>query len=376
MAIAFNDLKAQYAHLKPEIDAQIAAVLESGAFISGPQVKELEQALCTYTGRRHCVTVSNGTDALIMPLMAWGIGAGDAVFVPAFTFVATAEAVSVLGAVPVFCDVDEATFNLDAASLRRQIEAVLAQGKLTPRAVISVDLFGLPADYEAIRRVCDEFGLLLLEDAAQGFGGEIHGKKACNFGDASATSFFPAKPLGCYGDGGAVFTDDPALAQTLESIRVHGKGKEKYDNVRVGLNARLDTLQAAILLPKLRAFDTENAARNRAAAQYTELLGDRYDVPRVPEGFLSSWAQYTIRAKSPEHRAKVQAALKEQGIPTMVYYPRPLHLQPVYAGLGYSKGDLPVSERLAQVVFSLPMHGYLTDETVRQIGEAMNRIEE
>lgn len=374
--IAFNDLKAQYHHLKDQIDAQIAAVLEEGAFISGPQVTQLEDALCRYTGRQYCVTVSNGTDALVMPLMAKGIGEGDAVFVPSFTFVATAEVVSQQGATPVFCDVDEATFNLDPASLRAQIERVRKEGRLKPRAVISVDLFGLPADYSEIRAVCDEFGLFLMEDAAQGFGGEINGVKACNFGDVSTTSFFPAKPLGCYGDGGAIFTDDPAMYEILTSIRVHGKGAEKYDNVRVGLNARLDTMQAAILLPKLEAFDTENQNRNRMAALYTELLKGKYETPPVPNGFTSSWAQYTLRTRSPEHRTALQAALKEAGIPSMVYYPKPLHQQTVYLPLGYGEGSLPVSEHLSKVVLSLPMHGYLTEETVRSVCAVLNEIEE
>ncbi len=375
-SIAFNDLKAQYHHLKKEIDANIAAVLESGAFISGPQVQELEDALCAYTGRKYCVTVSNGTDALVMPLMAKGIGEGDAVFVPSFTFVATAEVVSQQGATPIFCDVDDVTFNLDPASLRKKIQEVKAEGKLIPKAVISVDLFGLPADYHAIREICDEFDLLLMEDAAQGFGGEINGVKACNFGDVSTTSFFPAKPLGCYGDGGAIFTDDPEMYEILTSIRVHGKGTEKYDNVRVGLNARLDTIQAAILLPKLREFDTENTNRNKMAALYTQLLGDQYDTPVVPEGYYSSWAQYTIKAKSPEHRAKVQAALKAADIPSMVYYPKPLHMQTVYESLGYQAGDLPVSERLSSVVFSLPMHGYLTEDIVRKVCDVLRQVED
>lgn len=373
--IAFNDLKAQYHHLKGAIDAQIAAVLEEGAFISGPQVRELEDALCRYTGRKYCVTVSNGTDALVMPLMAKNIGKGDAVFVPSFTFVATAEIVSQQGATPVFCDVDEMTFNLDPVSLRTQIEKVLFEGKLIPKAVISVDLFGLPANYSEIRAVCDEFGLLLMEDAAQGFGGEINGVKACNFGDVSTTSFFPAKPLGCYGDGGAIFTDDAELYEILTSIRVHGKGTEKYDNIRVGLNARLDTIQAGILLPKLEAFDTENKTRNEMAALYTQLLKDKYDTPVVPEGFLSSWAQYTLKTKSPEHRAHLQQALKQAGIPSMVYYPKPLHKQTVYLPLGYEDGSLPVSEHLSEVVLSLPMHGYLTEEIVRTVCGVLNQIE-
>ncbi|HIR57507.1 MAG TPA: DegT/DnrJ/EryC1/StrS family aminotransferase [Candidatus Gallacutalibacter pullicola] len=372
--IAFNDLGAQYQHLKQEIDAGIADVISGCHFISGPQTEQLEKELCEYTGRRYCVSVANGTDALLMPLMALGIGKGDAVFVPAFTFVATSEVVSLVGATPIFCDVCRDTFNLDPDSLRAQVQRVIREGRLRPRMVIPVDLFGLPANYPEIEAICREYHLTILEDAAQGFGGQINGKKACSFGDISATSFFPAKPLGCYGDGGAIFTDDEEMYKLLVSIRVHGKGSFKYDNVRVGLNSRLDTLQAAILLPKLHAFDTENATRNRAAAMYTELLGSKFDTPTVPDGYLSSWAQYTIKADSPEHRDRILAGMKEQGIPTMVYYPKPLHFQQVYADLGYKPGDLPVSEALAQQVFSLPMHGYLTEDIIRTVCEALLKL--
>lgn len=372
--IAFNDLGAQYQHLKQEIDAGIADVISGCHFISGPQTEQLEKELCEYTGRRYCVSVANGTDALLMPLMALGIGKGDAVFVPAFTFVATSEVVSLVGATPIFCDVCRDTFNLDPDSLRAQVQRVIREGRLRPRMVIPVDLFGLPANYPEIEAICREYHLTILEDAAQGFGGQINGKKACSFGDISATSFFPAKPLGCYGDGGAIFTDDEEMYKLLVSIRVHGKGSFKYDNVRVGLNSRLDTLQAAILLPKLHAFDTENATRNRAAAMYTELLGSKFDTPTVPDGYLSSWAQYTIKADSPEHRDRILAGMKEQGIPTMVYYPKPLHFQQVYADLGYKPGSLPVSEALAQQVFSLPMHGYLTEDIIRTVCEALLKL--
>lgn len=373
--IEFNDLSAQYQSLKPEIDAGIAKVLEGCHFISGPQVEELEQKLCEFVGRKYCVTVSNGTDALQMPLMAWGVGPGDAVFVPAFTFVATAEVASLMGATPVFCDVLEDTFNLDPASLRKQIERVKAEGKLTPKVVIPVDLFGQTADYEAILPICREFGLSVLEDAAQGFGGVQNGKLACAFGDVSATSFFPAKPLGCYGDGGAIFTDDKEIYDLLTSIRVHGKGTFKYDNIRVGLNARLDTLQAAILLPKLHAFNKENDNRNKAAELYDSLLKDKFDIPVVPAGMRSSWAQYTIKAKSPEDRERLQKGLQEQGIPSMVYYPKALHLQQVYGDLGYKEGDFPVSESLSHRVFSLPMHGYITPEIVTHVAKVLNSLE-
>jgi dTDP-4-amino-4,6-dideoxygalactose transaminase/acetyltransferase-like isoleucine patch superfamily enzyme len=372
--IAFNDLGAQYRHLKKEIDEGIAEVLAGSRFISGPQVEELEKALCRYTGRKHCVTTDNGTDALLMPLMAKGIGKGDAVFVPSFTFFASAEVVSLVGATPVFCDSDADTFNLDPDSLLRQIAKVKREGKLKPKAVIAVDLFGQPADFLKIQRICDEYGLFLLEDAAQGFGGAIGGRKACSFGDCSGTSFFPAKALGCYGDGGAVFTDDEELYRLLTSIRVHGKGAVKYENVRLGLNARLDTLQAAILLPKLRAFDRENAHRIRAAARYAERLRGRFAVPVVREGFASSFAYYTLKAESAQERAKAMEALKAEGIPTMIYYPKPLHLQKVYEPLGYRKGDLPVAEKLAETVFSLPMHGYITDDVIDRICSVLKNI--
>lgn len=367
----FNDLAAQYQHLKQEIDAGIAAVLESTHFISGPQVEQLEQELCAYTGRKYCISTSNGTDALRMPLMAMGIGPGDAVFVPAFTFYATAEVVSLCGATPVFVDSDPRTFNMSPVSLREQLDKVKAEGKLTPKGVIAVDLFGLPADFPALSAICREEELFLMEDAAQGFGGTIGNEKACSFGDVSATSFFPAKALGCYGDGGAVFTDDEEMAKLLQSIRVHGKGSFKYENVRVGLNARLDTLQAAILLPKLHAFDTENEHRRRAAARYAERLSGRFVTPYIPEDFSSSFGYYTIVTKDTAERERLQAALKEKGIPTMVYYPCPLHLQKVYAPFGYKRGDLPVCEQLTDCVLSLPMHGYITDEEIDRVCDAL-----
>lgn len=372
--IAFNDLGAQYRHLKPEIDAGIAEVIESCHFISGPQVTKLEEELAAYVGRKHCVASGSGTDALLMPLMARKIGEGDAVFVPALTFFASAEVASLTGATPVFCDVDPETFNLDPASLEAQIEKTFREGKLKPRAVIAVDLFGQPADFPAIQKICDRHGLLLMEDAAQGFGGAIGEKKACSFGDVSATSFFPAKALGCYGDGGAIFTDDDELYGIISSIRVHGKGSFKYDNVRLGLNARLDTLQAAILLPKLHAFDEENEHRRKAADLYSKLLAGSFQTPVIKDGFSSGFGYYTVKAKSKEQREKVLAGLKEAGIPSMIYYPIPLHLQKVYEPLGYKKGDLPTAEALCNVVFSLPMHGYITEEEIEYICRTLKNI--
>lgn len=372
--IAFNDLGAQYRHLKPEIDAQIASVIEGSRFISGPQVEELEKELCAYTGRKYCVTTDNGTDALLMPLMAKGIGKGDAVFVPAFTFFASAEVVALTGATPVFCDSEEDIFNIDPDSLLQQIEKVKREGKLNPKAVVAVDLFGHPADFTRISEICRENDLFLLEDAAQGFGGAIGDRKACAFGDCSGTSFFPAKALGCYGDGGAAFTDDEELYHLMTSIRVHGKGAMKYDNVRLGLNARLDTLQAGILLPKLHEFDKENAHRKHAAARYAEKLEGRFAVPVVRKGFSSSFGYYTLKAKSTEERTEAMNALKAAGVPSMIYYPKPLHLQKAFAGLGYRKGDLPVAEKLADTVFSLPMHGYITDDVIDYICSILKNI--
>lgn len=372
--IAFNDLGAQYRRLKDEIDAGIAGVIESAQFISGPQVEQLEKELAACVGRKYCVSVGSGTDALLMPLMAEGVGPGDAVFVPAFTFFATAEVADLVGATPVFCDIDPETFNLCPKSLEKQIEKTLREGKLKPKAVIAVDLFGEPADFPRIGEICKKYGLLLIEDAAQGFGGAIGERQACSFGDYSATSFFPAKALGCYGDGGAVFTDDEEKYQLLTSIRVHGKGSYKYENVRIGLNARLDTLQAAILLPKLHAFDAENEHRRRAAALYTQRLGEGFRPQKLAEGFSSGFGYYTVRAESTDRREKAIAALKAAGIPAMIYYPIPLHLQKVYEPLGYKKGDLPNAEELCDAVFSLPMHGYITDGTIEAVCSVLNNL--
>ncbi|MCI1965450.1 MAG: DegT/DnrJ/EryC1/StrS family aminotransferase [Oscillospiraceae bacterium] len=372
--LAFNDLGAQYRHLKKEIDAGIADVIAGSHFISGPQVEQLEKELAAYVGRKYCVSVASGTDALRMPLMAEEIGKGDAVFVPAFTFFATAEVASLCGATPVFCDSDPDTFNLSPQSLEKQIKKTLGDGKLKPRAVIAVDLFGQPADFPAIQQICDQYGLILVEDAAQGFGGAIGDKRACSFGKYSGTSFFPAKALGCYGDGGAVFTDDEEAYRLLLSLRVHGKGSFKYENVRIGLNARLDTLQAAILLPKLHAFDQENEHRKKAAALYEKQLRDRFSTPVIKKGFSSGFGYYTLKAESPEERERIVGGLKAAGIPAMVYYPKPLHLQKVYEPLGYQAGDLPNAERLCNIVFSLPMHGYITEEEIGLVCTALNNL--
>ncbi len=369
----FRDLKRQYQVLKPQMDAAMLEVAENCNFISGKQVTELEQRLAEYVGVKHCVTCGNGTDALTLIMMAWDIKAGDAVFVPTFTFFASAEVVAFEGATPVFVDVDERTFNVDPVKLEEAIEQVKKEGKLNPRAVIAVDLFGQPADYTKIEEICKKHGLLLLEDGAQGFGGKIGDRTACSFGDAAATSFFPAKPLGCYGDGGAVFTNDDEMADYMRSIRVHGKSPaDKYDNLRIGLNSRLDTIQAAVLKVKLQAFkDHELESVNRAAKLYDEYLGNVVKTPVVPEGFYSSWAQYTLILDSKEQRTHLQKELKEQGIPTMVYYPKPMHLQGAFADLGYKKGDFPVAESLCERVLSLPMHPYLNEEDIRFVANAV-----
>ena len=364
--VQFIDLAAQYKNLKEDIDKNIHKVLNHGKYIMGPEVGELESKLAEYVGVKHCTSCSSGTDALLMPLMAWGIGEGDAVFTTSFTFIATAEVVSLLGATPVFADIDPDTYNIDPVKLEETIERVISEGKLKPKAIIPVDLFGLPSDYERIEAIAEKYGMKILEDAAQGLGGVYKGRKAGSFGDAAGTSFFPAKPLGCYGDGGAIFTNNDDLAAVLKSIRVHGQGSDKYDNVRVGLNARIDTLQAAILLPKLRAFmEYELDARNRFAAMYTEGLKDVVKTPVVPEGLASSWAQYSVLASSAEERDALREKLKAEGIPTMVYYVKPLHLQTAYCGLGYKKGDFEVSEDVSSRIFSLPIHPYLEEDVVR-----------
>ena len=368
----FRDLGVQYLRLKDEIDANIKATIESGRYISGPFVKQLEGELAEYVGVAHCVTCANGTDALELVLRAWGIGAGDAVFVPAFTFMSTAEVVATVGAYPVFVDICEDTFNMDPVSLENAISNVKKEGRFAPRAIIPVDLFGQPADYDAILPIAKKHGLKVLEDGAQGFGGAIRGKCACSFGDASTTSFFPAKPLGCYGDGGAIFTDDDDLAALLRSLCVHGKGREKYENLRIGRNSRLDTIQAGILLPKFHALrDYEINEVNRVAASYSEKLKDAVLVPSVRQGFLSSWAQYTIMCEKEEVRDRLQARLKEQGIPAMVYYPRPLHLQQAFAACEHKVGDLPVAEAACKRVLSLPMHPYMSEADVEKVASAV-----
>lgn len=364
----FIDLKAQYKKLKEEINENIQEVLDKGNYILGEQVKKLEEELASYVGVKYCATCANGTDALSLALMALDIKEGDAVFVPSFTFYASAEVVSLQKATPIFIDSDERTFNIDTEKLEKAILEVEKEGKLTPKAIIAVDLFGQPANYKEIEKIAKKHNLLIIEDGAQGFGGSIDGKMACSFGDIATTSFFPAKPLGCYGDGGAIFTNDEELYNLVLSYRVHGKGTFKYDNVRVGMNSRLDTIQAAVLLPKLKAFkEYELDERNKWADAYTNRLKNYVKTPVVPEGFISSWAQYTIMLKNEEERDFVQNYLKEKEIPSMVYYPKPLHRQTVYQDYNFNLEDLSVCENLSNGVLSLPMHPYLDEYTVNNI---------
>lgn len=368
----FRDLKKQYQVLKKDIDPAMIQVATDCNFINGQQVRELERELADYVGVKHCVTCANGTDALTMAMMAWDIKEGDAVFVPDFTFFSSGEIVAHAGAAPVFVDVDLDTFNISEESLIAQIENVIKEGKLRPRAIVAVDLFGLPADFTALKKIADRYGLLLLEDGAQGFGGSIDGKKACSFGDISTTSFFPAKPLGCYGDGGAVFTDDDETAQLLESIRIHGKGDGKYDNVRIGLNSRLDTIQAAILSIKLKAFrDYELQDINQAAQLYTEKLKDIVKTPIIPDGFYSSWAQYTIQLENRETRNKIQQDLKAKDIPSMIYYQKPMHKQGAFGGQAGSDELFLNTIKLCDTVLSLPIHPYITEEDIALVASVI-----
>jgi UDP-2-acetamido-2-deoxy-ribo-hexuluronate aminotransferase len=369
--IPFIDVAAQRQRLGKSIDEAVSRVLAHCQFINGPEVTALEAELARFSSARHVIACASGTDALLMVLMARKLGPGDAVLCPSFTFCATGEAVALIGATPVFVDVDEASFNMDAASLERGIATARRLG-LKPRAVIPVDLFGQSADHDAIGAIAAAEGLFVLDDAAQGFGASYKGRRLGTFGHATATSFFPAKPLGCFGDGGAIFTDDDELAERLRSIRVHGQGSDKYDNVRLGLTARLDTMQAAILIEKLRIFEDEIAARNEVAERYARGLGNVVTVPRLAEGCTSVWAQYTIRLPKGANREGFAAALKAQGIPTAIYYPKSMHQQTAYRDFPVADGGLPVSERLSDDVISLPMHAYLDEPTQARIIEAVH----
>lgn len=371
----FRDLKTQYQKLKPQIDQAISKVLMDANFISGDQVRELERQLAEYVDVKHCITCGSGTDALTLALKALKVGADDAVFVPDFTFFASAETVALEGATPIFVDVEKETFNISAESLRQTVDKVKAEGDLIPKAVIAVDLFGLPADYPKIREITDEYGLYLIEDGAQGFGGRIGEKKACSFGDISATSFFPAKPLGCYGDGGAVFTNNDEWDYVIRSLCVHGKGDNKYDNIRIGMNSRLDTIQAAVLQVKLKAFqEYELDAVNQVAAYYTDHLKGLVEVPVVEKGFYSSWAQYSILLKNTEERDSLQRYLKENGIPSMIYYPKSMHDQIAFQNYPSKVIETPNAEDLCNRVLALPIHPYLEKTDMDDIVEKIEKF--
>ncbi len=361
----FSGIKAQYRRYQEEIDRAVLAVMEKGDFILGPEVRRLEERLAQYVGRRHCIAVSNGTDALVMALMCEGIGPGDCVFTTAFSFFATAEAIALVGATPVFCDINPTTYNLDPFCLNQSIKRVQREGSGRPRAIISVDLFGLCADYDRIEDIAALADMVLIEDAAQAMGASSGGRMACGFGKYGATSFFPAKPLGCYGDGGAIFCDDDRAAELLRSIRVHGKGRHKYENLRIGLNARLDEIQAAILNCKLDHLDWEVEQRNRVARRYTERLEGLVTTPRVENGLTCCFAQYTISLKSSRQRDGLQQALEHRGIPTIIYYPTALNMQPAFSEL--AKHQMPNAQQAAERVLSLPMHPFLGNEEIDKI---------
>ena len=368
--VPFVDLKTQYARLKPQIAEAIQDVLDDGNYIMGPAVTKLESQLAEYCGVRHAISCSSGTDAILMPMIAYGIGPGDAVFVPSFTFTASAEAIILVGASPVFVDVEEDSFNLDLTDLETKIAATRAGGQLNPRAILAVDLFGLPADWDELNTLADRETLNLIADAAQSFGAVYDGKRVGSLAPVTSTSFFPAKPLGCYGDGGAIMTDDDELSDLLKSIRVHGQGADRYEIARIGLNGRLDSIQAAILSVKLPILDEELAARDHLAGVYDEELKDAVTIPKRIPGRQSAWAQYTIKT---DRRTDIQAALKEADIPSAVYYPKPMHLQAPYRPYGAGEGSLPVSESICRRVMSLPMHPYLPDDDARRIADLIRK---
>lgn len=385
----FIDLASQQRRIREKIDQGIAVVLNHGQYIMGPEIAAIESELARYTGVKHAISCASGTDALLMALMARGIGPGDAVLTTPFTFIATAEVISLLGATPVYVDIDRKTYNIDPDQLDRCLSAlrsgdaglyplprIAGQKGLTPKAIIAVDLFGLPADYGRLAEIAQRDGLFLIEDAAQSFGAEVNGRKACAFGDIACTSFFPAKPLGCYGDGGMCFCSDDNLAEIMRSIRLHGKGSHKYENIRIGINGRLDTLQAAILLAKFSLFEEEVKLRQVVANRYTELLRSCRSLvtPEVPAGCQSVWAQYSVLARDGAHRDAIMKGLQGKGIPTVIYYPRPLHLQAAFSYLGYGEGDFPASEDSASRIFSLPMHPYLKQEDQQFIASQLKAV--
>lgn len=371
----FRDLQAQYRALRDPLEAAVVEVMRTGCYVGGPYVEELEERLAAFVGVRHCVTCASGTDALVLSLRAWDIGPGDAVFLPDFTFFATAEAVLTVGATPVLVDVDERTFNIDPQAAKDAVEAVIAEGRLVPKALIAVDLFGLPADYGSLRALCGQYGLRLLEDSAQGFGGAIGETRDGAFGDMAITSFFPSKPLGCMGDGGALFTNNDTWASLVRSMASHGAGTSKYDNVRLGMNSRLDAIQAAVLLVKLEALASEQAKSEQVASRYSEALrATSAELPFVPDGFTSAWAQYTVRLPEKLDRKALCRGLAAANVPVRLYYARPLHEQAALRHADCWHGATPVADRLARTVLSLPMGPYLTEEDQRQVVAAFAGI--
>ncbi|MCX6555336.1 MAG: DegT/DnrJ/EryC1/StrS family aminotransferase [Candidatus Aminicenantes bacterium] len=367
----FIDLAAQQKRIRRQLEERIKKVLDHGQYILGPEIRELEEKLAAFVNMPHALSVASGTDALLMPLMVENIGPGDAVFTSTFTFIATAEVIGLLGATAVFVDIDNETFNIDPLKLERAIAKTVTEGRLKPRGIIPVDLFGQPAEYRAIQAIAEKYGLFVLEDAAQSFGAEQNGKKAGSLARVAATSFFPAKPLGCYGDGGMIFTSKKDICDQLLSIRVHGQGVDKYTNVRLGINGRMDSLQAAVLLAKMEIFPEEIELRQEVAGRYNQLLAGTVKVPRVLQENVSAWAQYSVLHP---RRDEIVKKLRENGIPTAVYYPIPLHLQEAFAGLGYSQGDFPVAEKIADEIFSLPMHPYLEPQTQEEIVAAIKGV--
>jgi len=362
----FIDLKAQQERIREGLKKSYEDILSHGRYIMGPEISKLESELGSYIGSKHTLSCSSGTDALSLALMALGVGVRDAVFTTAFSFFASAETIALLGATPVFTDIDEKTYNIDSERLRERIEKTIEEGKLTPKAIVTVSLFGLAADYDEIKKIADEFDLKIIDDSAQSFGGIYKDRKACTLGDIGCTSFFPAKPLGCYGDGGAVFTEDEELFEIMKSLRVHGKGSDKYDNVRIGLNARMDTVQAGVLLEKLKIFDDELSKKQEVAKRYGDHLSKYVEVPVVANGYKSAWAQYTIKLKGLE-REELLAHLKKRGIPTAVYYVTPMPLLKAFEYLQPTAKDYPVAVNASKKVMSLPMHAYLTDDDFERI---------
>lgn len=369
----FIDLKRQYDKLEKEVNKRIQTVLNHQKFIMGPEIIELEEQLAKYTGRKYAFVCASGTDALVIPLMAYELKKTDAIFVPTFTFFASGESVVLAGGTPVFVDSGK-DFNMDCQNLEQQIKKVIKEGKLTPRGIMTVDLFGQACDYDEIQRIAKKYQLFVIEDGAQSMGGEYKGKKTGSFGDVSATSFFPAKPLGCYGDGGAIFTDNEEMAQKICSIRVHGQGSDRYDNVRIGVNGRMDTLQAAILLPKLAILDEEIQNRQNIARIYIEELQEIFKIPIINACKLSAWAQFTLLAKDEIQRDKIVEKMKEHDVPIMVYYRVPLHMQTAFSSLGYCEEDFPQAMELSKRVFSVPMHPYLTKDEIIEICHQLKEI--